>query len=308
MSSNLIPTEVRETKNQDKYLEISQFVERLKNGIWIFGIPSWLFGLSDRSLAAFADGYISTIEVFQLFTASFFLLSWIYLRPENMLEASPEAEYICPYQISGQSKGLDLKERHMISQEYTLPYSYLCQIYHLLNLKHLETVHKFSLNNLRVVNVSEFQATNIGGVLKFETILESPYNPLRIWRQPVVEVNLTLHTPYTVELSIPVYNSKRITVFFSAIPVLENQHKFFIDIYSDLDWPKPILQVILHFASCLTLYEDLPYLKNLQQTNVERLFCPHRTSGQDTMLLFNRFVELYVRKSESTKLLEEGNG
>ena len=105
----------------------------------------------------------------------------------------------------------------MISQEYILPFPYLCQIYHLLNLKHLETVHNFSLNNLKIFQISHFQPTSTGGIIKFQTILDSPANPLRIWRQPIVEVDLILHTPYTVELSIPVYNNKRIIVLFILI-------------------------------------------------------------------------------------------
>ncbi|WP_201027275.1 hypothetical protein, partial [Salmonella enterica] len=134
----------------------------------------------------------------------------------------------------------------MIGQEYTLPFPYICQIYHLLNLKHLETIHKFSLNNLKVINVSHYQATNSGGIIKFQTVLDSPINPLRMWRQPIVEVDLILHNPYTVELSIPVYNEKRITVIFNALPLTETEHQFFINIYSDLKWPRPLLQIILH--------------------------------------------------------------
>jgi hypothetical protein len=195
----------------------------------------------------------------------------------------------------------------MISQEYILPFPYLCQIYHLLNLKHLETVHSFSLNNLRVVNISYFQPTAIGGIIKFETLLDSPVNPLRIWRQPTVEVDLILHTPYTVELSIPVYNHKRIFVIFSALPLNQTEHQFFIDIYSDLDWPKPLLQVILHFASCLTIFEDLPYLRALADRNIERLFNLNLASNHESMLLFKRFVELYGTGEEKPKLIERSD-
>ncbi|MFK0733414.1 MAG: hypothetical protein ACFKPT_21680 [Gloeotrichia echinulata GP01] len=289
-------------------LEIAIFIVKLKNGIWICGIPSWLFGITDRSLAAFADGYLSALEVFQLFTASFFFVSWLYLKPENSwdsndLDSSQYQGYLC----RTQTNQFELKRRHMISQEYILPFPYLCQIYHLLNLKHLETVHSFSLNNLRVVNISYFQPTAIGGIIKFETLLDSPVNPLRIWRQPTVEVDLILHTPYTVELSIPVYNHKRIFVIFSALPLNQSEHQFFIDIYSDLDWPKPLLQVILHFASCLTLFEDLPYLRALAERNIERLFNLNLASNHESMLLFKRFVELYGTGEEKPKLIERSD-
>ncbi|BAY22580.1 hypothetical protein NIES2100_23430 [Calothrix sp. NIES-2100] len=304
MSINLIQKdsdEAAKSGTPSLEIELALFILKLKNGIWLAGIPSWLFGITDRSLAAFADGYISALEVFQLFTASFFFLSWLYLRPEN--ELNNTQAYLCPTQ----DQRFELKKRHMISQEYILPFPYLCQIYHLLNLKHLETIHKFSLNNLRVINISSFQPTVGGGIIKFQTVLESPLNALRIWRQPIVEVDLILHTPYTIELSIPVYNGKRITVMFYALPLTQSEHYLFIEIYSDLDWPKPILQILLHCASCLTLFEDLPYLRNLYEKNIERLFNVSLASNHQTMLLFKRFVELYGSNPKAPKLIEGSN-
>lgn len=296
------------TVNQASYVsnvEIALFIDKIKSNIWLFGIPSWLFGITDRSIAVFADGYLSPIEIFQLFTTFFFFVSWLYLKPEesfnsNDLEPSQYQEYV----DRTQANKLQLKNLHMISQEYILPFPYICQIYHLLNLKHLETVHRFSLNNLKIINISQFQTTDSGGIIKFQTILDSPVNPLRMWRQPTVEVDLILHTPYTIELSIPVYNQKRIFVIFYAFPLNDSEHQLFIDIYSDLEWPKPLLQIILHFASCLTLFEDLPYLKALAEKNIERLFNLSRTSNHETALLFKRFVELYGLSGEVTKLLE----
>ncbi|MBD2205115.1 hypothetical protein H6G33_05705 [Calothrix sp. FACHB-1219] len=298
INSPLKDTEITKKNPHNLEFEITLFIARLKNGVWLAGIPSWLFGITDRSFAAFADGYISALEVFQLFTASFFFVSWLYLRPETDLQNIDG--YLCPTQ----NNRFELKKRHMISQEYILPVPYLCQIYHLLNLKHLETIHKFSLNNLRVINISSFQKTDGGGTIKFQTVLDSPLNALRIWRQPIVEVDLILHTPYTIELSIPVYNGKRITVMFYALPLSQREHHLFIEIYSDLDWPKPILQVLLHFASCLTLFEDLPYLRNLYEKNIERLFHLSLASNHQTMLLFKRFVELYGSSTKTPKLLE----
>ncbi|MDF5734709.1 MULTISPECIES: hypothetical protein [unclassified Nostoc] len=286
-------------------VEIALFIDQIKSNIWLFGIPSWLFGITDRSIAVFADGYLSLTEIFELFTTFFFFVSWLYLKPEesfnsNDLGPSQYQEYL----NRTQANKLQIKKLHMISQEYILPFPYICQIYHLLNLKHLETVHKFSLNNLRIINISQFQSTNSGGRIRFETILDSPANPLRIWRQPTVEVDLILHTFYTVELSIPVYNQKRIFVIFHAFPLNDSEHQLFIDIYSDLEWPKPLLQIILHFASCLTLFEDLPYLRALADKNIERLFNLNRTSNHETALLFKRYVELYGSSGEGTKLLE----
>lgn len=38
--------------------ESSILVANLKNGIWLFGIASWLFGITDRSIASFSDGLL----------------------------------------------------------------------------------------------------------------------------------------------------------------------------------------------------------------------------------------------------------
>jgi hypothetical protein len=300
MSNNIIQDNELENNQSNKTLEIAIFLAQLKNGIWLVGIPSWLFGITDRSIAAFTDGYLSPIEVLYLLTTCFFFFSWLYLKPEPSLSGEETEAYLCPTRTNK----FALKKRHMISQEYILPFPYICQIYHLLSLKHLETIHKFSLNNLKILNVSHFQPTPIGGIIKFQTILDSPVNPLRIWRQPIVEVDLILHNPYTVELSIPVYNNKRITVIFNALPLRDTEHQFFIDIYSDLEWPKPIMQILLHFASCLTLFEDLPYLRNLAEVNIERLFYLSRTSNHETMWLFKRFVELYGSRIETLKMIK----
>ncbi|AUT04135.1 hypothetical protein CLI64_29205 [Nostoc sp. CENA543] len=284
-------------------IEIYEFINRFKRGVWLFGIPSWIFGITDRSLAALADGSVSVTEIVQMLTTSFFFIVWLYLKPEEKFEADNDLTKFQGYLCLSQENRLELKKRHMISQEYILPFPYLCQIYHLLNLKHLETVHSFSLNNLKVLRVSEFRPTMIGGMIKFQTLLDSPVNPLRIWRQPIVEVDLILHTPHTIELSIPVYDNKRIIVIFYAFPLNEKEHRLFIEIYSDLQWPKPILQILLHFASCLTLFEDLPYLRNLAEIDIERAFKLSRVSKQANMLLFKRFVELYGTTKENVKLI-----
>ncbi len=58
-----------------------EFLWMLKTGIWSVGTASWLFGISDRTLAAFMDGYLSAIDIIQLFTAAFFFVSWLFLKP-----------------------------------------------------------------------------------------------------------------------------------------------------------------------------------------------------------------------------------
>ena len=188
---------------------------------------------------------------------------------------------------------LQLNQYHTICQEYILPIPYLCQIYHLLNLKHLEAVHSFSLKGLKIGNVGQFKATKTGGSIKFQTMLVSSLNILRIWRRPVVEVELTLHDFYTIELNVGIYRDKRINVIFNILPLGESEHKLFINIYSDVGFIKPFFQILLHVASCLTLIEDIPYLHNLAKKNPRSLVKSAKNSQCPTMQLFNRFVDLY---------------
>lgn len=69
------------TKKQQA-LEQSIFLGKLRNAIWLLGVSSWLFGITDRSIASFADGYLSALDLIQLSTASFFFVSWLFLKPE----------------------------------------------------------------------------------------------------------------------------------------------------------------------------------------------------------------------------------
>jgi hypothetical protein len=292
---------IQSKQNQEIWL----FVDNFRNSIWGIGIPFWLFAISDRAIAIFTDDYISILKIVQLFIAFLFYVSWLYLKPEMSLDNSDENEQsysdrldLEPEQLEVHksivaNRMLQLREYHAIEQNYVLPFPHHCQIYHLLNLKHLETIHNFSLNNLRVVNVSHTQTTSCGGTIGFQTVLDSPVNVLRIWRQPLVEVNLTLHTPYTVELNIPLYNNKHITVLFNAIPLTNHTHRLFIDIYTNLKFPKPLLKWVLHLASSLTLFEDLPYLRKLAEKHTHRLGDLSGGANCKTMWLYQRFVYLY---------------
>jgi len=69
--------------NKQQTTEAMDFVEMLKNGIWLFGVSSWLFGITDRSIASFADGYLSALDLTQLFTASTFFVAWLFLKPTS---------------------------------------------------------------------------------------------------------------------------------------------------------------------------------------------------------------------------------
>ncbi len=289
-------------------LDLSEF----KYSIWILGILFCLYGTLDRISALFSSSYLSLVEIFHLLAVSCLLMGWIYLKPEqneNFEESSDaveEAELLPSnnslivqddiYLLAAQARMQELKNHHVIRQVHVLPFPFISQIYHLLNLKHLESVHSVSLSNLKVVDVSYLAPTALGGKIKFQTTLDSPLSILKLWRQPIVEVELTLHSLYTVELSIPVYGGKRMIVMFNAFPLSEGQHEFLIDIYTDLNWPKPVLQLILHIASLVTLYEDLPYLQKLSEREWFGLLNKQSTSIQNINWLFNRFVELYAPK------------
>ncbi|MDV3000166.1 MAG: hypothetical protein N5P05_001772 [Chroococcopsis gigantea SAG 12.99] len=295
-----------ETIRKNPSLEVFSLLDILKRNIWIVGSSSCGFGFIDRTIQSLVDNYLSVSELTQIFLTLFFLVSWLSLKPEigPPREVTPDPKLgpnllhlgIILDRMTG------LKTQHLVSQSYLLPYSHLCQIYHLLNLKHLESVHNMTLNNLKVVNVNQFQSTMSGGVMKFQTAIESPLNALRIWRLPTVEVELTLHTPFTVELNIPAYNNKRIIILFNVVPLNNSEHKLFIDIYSDLSWYKPILQLILHLASLVTLLEDMPYLQTLAGRNIQGLIDNNRVSNHETMQLFKRFAELHQTRLEKPTL------
>lgn len=54
----------------------------VKLGIWYFGCASWLFGLSDRALAAFTDGRVSAQEFLLMGIASGMAIGWLCLVPK----------------------------------------------------------------------------------------------------------------------------------------------------------------------------------------------------------------------------------
>lgn len=81
-SSDCSLTEQKIMKDQ-KRSDSKEFVGNLKNGIWLFGLSSWVFGITDRSIASFADGYLSALDLTQLFTAATFFVAWLFLKPTS---------------------------------------------------------------------------------------------------------------------------------------------------------------------------------------------------------------------------------
>lgn len=57
-------------------------MQAIRVQVWWFGIVFWVFGLLDRSVAAFADGSIAWVEAWQVFVAVVFFFLWAVLRPD----------------------------------------------------------------------------------------------------------------------------------------------------------------------------------------------------------------------------------
>lgn len=70
--------------DKQQSLEKSVFLAKLRNAIWLLGVSSWLFGITDRSIASLSDGYLSAWDIIQLTTASFFFVSWLFLKPSSI--------------------------------------------------------------------------------------------------------------------------------------------------------------------------------------------------------------------------------
>lgn len=294
----------------------SQFssANEIKNGIWILGISCSFFGAINLLIESLSDSYVSYVELFCFLVAALLLMVCVALKPEigeefNMakrLEKSnlnSNLSYDEEYLLATKIRMLELKQHHMISQLHVLPFPYLSQIYHLLNLKHLETVHNASLGGLKVLDVYNCQQTPSGGSIKFKTTLNSPVHILKIWRKSIVDVELTLHTPYMIELTIPVYRRKRMIVLFNVFPLSHTAHEFSIDVYTDLPYPKFLLRAVLHLASVFTLYEDLPYLRKLSRRGADGLLALKKVSSHKSMWLFKRFINLHGSKEQLSKAI-----
>ncbi len=70
---------------EQKLSDAAELVYLLKNGVWLSGIPAWIFGVVDRSIASISDGYVSPIDFFQVITAVVFFVSWLTLNQNQTL-------------------------------------------------------------------------------------------------------------------------------------------------------------------------------------------------------------------------------
>ena len=68
------------------------FLGNLKQSIWLLGMSFWAFGITDRSIASFSDGHLSVLDITQLLTASFFFVSWLFLKPARQLQSTESSD------------------------------------------------------------------------------------------------------------------------------------------------------------------------------------------------------------------------
>lgn len=272
--------------------------------LWLLGIPAFTYGAVERGLVTFGSSAASVVDVSRFMVAVVALLGWLFIGMDEFYCKSQPARPSA--HSSAWPRPNSLSESDYVTQQtYRLPFPYTCQIFHLLNLKHLEQVHRFSLGNLKVLGVSHFQKTQTGGKIRFNTTLDSTRasganastpSILRIWRARNVEVDLTLHTLSQIELSVPLYNQRYIKVLFSVRPLGKAEHLLNIQLFSNLRWPRHLLRAVLLLASSLTLLEDIPYLAHLASCKDDPLsHSGDSKASPQTMQLFHRYVGLYNR-------------
>lgn len=260
-------------------------------GLWLLAIPAFIYGAIERGFSAFSQPEVNVHDISYCLIALVSLMAWICI---GLAEEKLDSTALKVVKIV-EDRPLPFDSTCVAQQSFRLPFPYLCQIYHLLNLKHLEDIHRFSLGNLKVIKVSHFRETRAGGQIRFKTVLDSPFNVLRLWRDPSVDVDLTIHSPHQIELKVPTYGQEFIRVLFSVIPVNTEEHYLCIQMFCDLKLPRELLKAILLLASSLTLLEDLPYLHHLAKRSPKQ-FSNQRLKKKSTnpaMQLFHRYVDLY---------------
>ncbi|MGD1913276.1 MAG: hypothetical protein ACFB2X_21225 [Rivularia sp. (in: cyanobacteria)] len=222
MQDNITITDLVGNQKSNKAEEVAIFVSRFKSGIWLFGIPFWLFGIIDISFSALTDGYWSATEIIQLFTASVLFISWLFLRPEyldNNDDAIALQGNCCnTHSLKSESKQKYIvSQEHFLSKEYILPGSYWTNMFHTLNPLHLNHVHKITQNGIKVTEVTEYKETERGGILTFTSVMDQipglitdiqkiiKYIPILnllnryidMLRRPAFTSLIILHVPYT---------------------------------------------------------------------------------------------------------------
>lgn len=78
--------------NDKQAVQFSPPSENLRHVIWLLGVAFWVFGMIDRSIASFSDGYLSITDIAQLLTVLFFFVNWLFLKPTRQLKASESSD------------------------------------------------------------------------------------------------------------------------------------------------------------------------------------------------------------------------
>jgi hypothetical protein len=203
-------------------------------------------------------------------------LTLAQLPPESITAFRAHIEALEPY--------------HILSKEWTLPFSHWVQLYHLMNISHLEHVHEDTLNNLAIGDVVDTIETQNGGIITFITNIKPSL--ISLFRKPQNIVSLELLSPFTISLTIPQSPDIQTTVLFNTLPIREDKHVLFVDIYSNLEIPKSILKPAMQLATSLTVMEDIPYYENLAKQDIRNVI--RRTKDNPEMYLYKRYSQLYL--------------
>ncbi len=75
--------DTQSSKRSIQNSELAQFSWLLRSATWLLGTIAWIFGIIDRTIAAFADGYVSAIDLTQLSIATLLFVCWLFLKPNT---------------------------------------------------------------------------------------------------------------------------------------------------------------------------------------------------------------------------------
>ena len=206
------------------------------------------------------------------------------------------------------------------STEYTLPGSYWVNMFHGLNPKHLNYVHKLTQQGIDGITVEEivsYKETEEGGILMFNSkippvhysqvikrrmakdpLLKHFANYLTQLRKDEFTSSLVLRGPFSFELVIHSGDNKYISFVFTVQP-LPNQDscKLYVDFYSNIGVPQFLNWFVFHLVTPIVALEDVGYLKRLQAATQQRpeLFKKGHKSvhSHHFLRLHQRFLELY---------------
>ena len=213
-------------------------------------------------------------------------------------------DHNCTSLLQFEERIQSLEHNHIMQLEKNLDFNWLVQIYHLMNVNHLEVFHNVSLNGLSVEEIIDFRPTNVGGTISFKTISKSALGFIRLFRGKESVVKLTMHSALTIELNLEVGDNKTYTVLFNVLPLSANRHKLFVDIYGTKKpniASKTILGLVLKIASLITINEDMDYYEKLGKRDLANIIAYDRTQTPNKSSLIHRFFQVYGPRLRSNE-------